>query len=170
MKHIVILLTCAVLAACHTAKEEPKAAAAKPAVKGASMPAPPALVYRTREDMNDLVPVILSDDGTRIVSYPHPTDLRGATGYTKPTALHRGYLLDNRGINAHVAFLGISYAAYAALQEPPPMEKLMGMIKYKDPLLELCDCGSRKKYDDPEKQLNTLIDSGALRSTCKAIK
>ena len=170
MKRHLFLLTCAVLGACHTAKEEPKGTVAKPPAKGASVSAPPILVYRTREDMNDLVPVILSDDGTRIVSYPHPNDLRGATGYTKPTALHRGYLLDNRGISAHVAFLGISYAAYSAMQEPPPMEKLMALVKYKDPLLELCDCGSRKKYDDPVKQLNELIDSGALRSMCKTIK
>lgn len=160
------------MAACHGPKETATKNAPAPNGSQASsaMPAPPVMVYRTREDMNDLVPVILSEDGTRIVSYPHPSDLRGATGYTKPTSLHHGYLLDNRGINGRVAFLGITYEAYSAMQEAPPVQKLLAMIKFKDPLLEMCDCGSRKKYTDPLRELNEMIDTGALRKTCKVIK
>lgn len=78
--------------------------------------------------------------------------------------------MDNRGINGRVAFLGITYEAYSAMQEAPPAQKLLALVKFKDPLLEMCDCGSRKKYADPVRELNGIIDVGALRKTCKVIK
>lgn len=167
----VAFLTCALAIACHSTQDAPgKGGVAEPAVQGSSIPAPPVLVYRTREDMSDLVPVLLSPDGKSIASYPHPNDLHGPKGYPKPTVLHRGYLLDNRGINVNVAFLNMTYPAYAALAEPPPVDKLMGMVKYKDPLLELCDCGKRTRFTDVEKELNDLIDSGELKKNCKTLK
>ena len=66
---------------------------------------PPVLVYKTKANYNNLVPVILSDGKTEIVSYPHPKDLIKGSRFPLPFILNDGYLLDNRGIGKNVAFL-----------------------------------------------------------------
>lgn len=40
-------------------------------------PGPQALIYKTKKDYTNLVPVLLSDDKTEIVSYPNPRDSKG---------------------------------------------------------------------------------------------
>lgn len=130
----------------------------------------PILVYKTKDDYRNLVPVILSTDGKKIVSYPAPTDIKRGGKLTLPTELHNGYLLDNRGINQHVAFLSYTYEAYAQLPEAPSIYELYQHILVKDPLLELCDCGNKSAFKNVEEQLNELIDKKLLRKKCKAIR
>lgn len=130
----------------------------------------PALVYRTSTDHRDHVPVLLSDDRSRIVSYPHPKDLRMPSGYPTPTPLGKDYLLDNRGIGLNVAFLDMTYEQYAALQEAPSLEKLDALIIDRDPLVELCDCGKRSQYKDVAKELAAYVGSGELMKHCKKLK
>jgi len=129
-----------------------------------------ALVYRTTADHTDRVPVLLSEDRSTIVSYPHPKDVRVADGYPLPTALANGYLLDNRGIGLNVAFLRYTYAEYAALHDAPPVAELEAAILERDPLVELCDCGPRNTYTDLVKELRTMIASRALDTRCKRLK
>lgn len=133
-------------------------------------PGPPVLVYKTVFDYNNLVPVMLSEDKTTIVSYPHPADLLSGSRYPMPTLLNNGYLLDNRGIGKNVAFLKLTYEEYAKLKEAPALKELYDLIIDKDPLLELCDCGNKKAFTDLQKQLNKLIDNNTLRTKCKRIK
>lgn len=130
----------------------------------------PVLVYKTRADYRNLVPVVLSEDRKSIVSYPHPADVKTANGYQTPTSLHNGYLLDNRGVSKSVAFLKYSYEEYAALSSPPTLPELYAAIKDKTPLTELCDCGSRTAYKNRETEINDLIDKGLLRTKCKVVK
>lgn len=130
-------------------------------------PGPAALVYKTKADYRDKVPVILSEDKTRVVSYPHPSDLKTDSGYIIPTDLAEGYLLDNKGITANVAFLKLNYSEYAALEFVPSLEELYALILDKDPLTELCSCGNRKSFKDMTAQLNDLIKKGELRKVCK---
>lgn len=162
------LIVAGLLTGCHCAKDT--ADQATTTIGSVAVTGPQAIVYKVRKDLVDKVPVILSPDGSTIVSYPHPSDLKGPNGLALPTVLHKGYLLDNRGINKHVAFLNMTYAAYAALAEAPTEAALMGMIKEKKPLLELCDCGSRGRSTDLVKELDQLIDDHQLRKTCKVIK
>ncbi len=131
---------------------------------------PQALVYKTKNDYSNLVPVMLSDDKTEIVSYPHPNDLKVGSGYPLPTFLNKGYLLDNRGIGKNVAFLKLTYQDYSELKEVPTLKELYNYIIDKDPLTELCDCGNKTVFTDIDKQLNNLIDQNKLRTTCKTIK
>jgi hypothetical protein len=131
---------------------------------------PPTLLYKTNSNYNNLVPVLLSDDKTEIVSYPHPTDITVGSGYALPTILKGGYLLDNRGINKNVAFLRMTYEEYAKLKNAPTLKELYNLIIDKNPLTELCDCGNKKAFTDIEAQLNKLIDSNTLRTKCKTIK
>ncbi len=64
------------VSACHSAKEMPMSAPADP--KTANAAGPPALVYKTRADYDKLVPVIMNDAKTVIVSYPHPNDVKNS--------------------------------------------------------------------------------------------
>ncbi|MFO7614437.1 MAG: hypothetical protein R6W71_07345 [Bacteroidales bacterium] len=134
------------------------------------IPGPQALVYKTKADYNHLVPVLLSEDKTEIVSFPHPSDLKIGDSYPLPTVLNNGYLLDNRGIGLHVAFLSLTYEDYARLERAPSITELHEWLIDKDPLLELCDCGTKGAFSDITKQLNRIIDENKLRTICKVIK
>jgi hypothetical protein len=131
---------------------------------------PPTLVYKTRKDYSNQVPVILSDDKRSIVSYPDPKDIKNGHDYPTPIQLKKGYLLDNRGIGINVAYLKWTYAEYAAMPKAPSMQEMMHQIIDKNPLTELCNCGSRYAFKNVTKDLNALIESGKLRKVSKVIK
>lgn len=132
--------------------------------------APPTLVYKTKANYNNLVPVLLSDDKTEIISYPHPSDLKVGNVLALPTLLKNGYLLDNRGIGINVAFLKLTYEEYSKLENVPSLKELYELIIDKEPLVELCNCGNSKAFTDKKEQLNKVISSKKLRATCKTIK
>jgi hypothetical protein len=139
---------------------------------------PPTLVYRTRADYDTLVPILLSEDKIEIISYPHPGDLRRmkegkpalSPDYPYPTPLEGGYRLDNRGVGLQVAFLKLSYRAYAAREQAPSLAELEALILDRDPLTELCDCGNRQAFSDPVLQINKLIVLGRLKEVCRVLK
>ncbi len=133
-------------------------------------PGPQTLVYKTKKDYSNFVPVLLSEDKTEIISYPHPNDLIVGNGFPFPTILNSQYLLDNRGINKNVAFLKLTYQEYSELKSIPTLKELFDYILDDDPLIELCDCGNRTAFSDPVKELNLMISKDKLREICKAIK
>jgi hypothetical protein len=130
---------------------------------------PPTIVYKTRQNYNNLIPVLLSEDKRKIISYPSPEDVNRQE-HLLPSQLQNGYLLDNKGINKNVAFLKMSYKEYADLKKTPSLSQLYKMIKDKDPLLEMYDCGNRYAYKDVQNQLNNMILTKTLRSKCRVIK
>lgn len=123
-------------------------------------PSAPAIIYKTRDDYTNLVPVIMNAEKTRIVSYPDPLDLVSEGKLMKPVRLKHGYLLDNRGINERVAFLNITYDEYAKLNSPPHMVDLMMKIIDTNPLTVMYRCGNRSDYSNLIYELNVLIDRG----------
>jgi hypothetical protein len=131
---------------------------------------PHIVIYKTSNDYRYNVPVILSDDKSQIVSYPHPTDLFFDNELTLPIQLDKGYLLDNRGIGKNVAFLSYTYEEYSRLKFPPSLEKLYKNIIDKDPLVELWNCGTREEFSDLRRQLNELINKNMLSVKGKRIK
>lgn len=126
----------------------------------ASRAMPAIIVYKTTKDYNNLVPVIMNNARTAIVSYPHPTDVKRGSGYTTPTPLKNGYLLDNRGINRNVAFLNYTYEAYSKLTAAPTIEELLSRIVDKYPLVEMYECGRKTDYNNVEPELNAVIEKG----------
>ena len=130
--------------------------------KPVTITGPRCLVYKTKNDYRQYVPVILSADKTKIVSYPGIGDIYYKAELAYPTLLENGYLLDNRGIGPDVAFLSLTYEGYSKLKAAPGAAELMDMILDNDPLLELYDCGDRSQYPDPVEMLNKLIRSGGL--------
>lgn len=127
---------------------------------------PPAMVYKTKKDYSENVPVMLSADGSKIVSYPSAKDVyyKGKLAY--PIKLSDGYLLDNRGIGINVAFLKITYEKYSQLSSVPSLIDLYEMIIDKDPLTELYNCGNRYKYKNEVKDLNQLIKGNLKGCSC----
>lgn len=129
----------------------------------------PILVYKTKKNYYNLVPVLLNDDKTQIVSYPDPKDVKVGSSFLLPTSLQNGYLLDNKGIGKNVAFLKYTYEEYSNLQTLPTLQELYNNIIDKNPLIELCDCGNKSKYLHLEKQLNEYIKNDVLSTKCKLL-
>lgn len=128
----------------------------------------PFIIYKTKADYNQLVPVILNETKTAIVAYPAPADLIKGEDLRVPLQLKNGYLLDVRGIGPNVAFTSYTYETYAALEQAPTLESLMEAIVDKDPLLEMYDC---KKFLDIKydlKKANRLVKSELEK--CERIK
>jgi hypothetical protein len=166
MKPTFALLLVILFANCTTTSKTSKTTPAENAITGFT-DGPPAFVYKTKADYQKLVPVLLSDDKTTIVSYPHPDDLKNAGGYLMPTPLQNGYWLDNRGINKNVAFLKLTYEQYAALEAVPSLSELYSMIVDKEPLSELYNCGNRNAFSNAEAELNQIISNGSLKKKCR---
>lgn len=126
---------------------------------GAKVTSGQAIIYTTRKDYSNLVPVILTSDKKGIASYPDIKDIfyKGSLAY--PTPLHKGFLLDNRGISQDVAFIKLTYEQYAALPVTPSAEELMNMLVDKNPLTKMYACGLRGKFVNITEEINALIDS-----------
>jgi len=131
---------------------------------------PHVIVYKTKKNYDNNIPVMLSDDKSKIVSYPDPSDVVNDNGYTTPTKLRHGYLLDNRGVGLNTAFLKITYKEYAKLQKPPSLDSMYKIIIDKDPIAELYDCGSRYEMTDPAKEVNEMIKNDELKKNAKELK
>ena len=124
---------------------------------GISATGPDAIIYKTKADYNNLVPVILNDEKTEIVSFPAPKDLKYKGKPAIPTVLAGGFLLDNRGIGINVAFLDISYEDYMDLEKTPSVDDLKAMIIDKDPLIVMFNCGKRQLLKNEVEELNIYI-------------
>lgn len=135
----------------------------------ANYPGPHAIIYKTKNYYNNLVPIIMSDDKTEIVSYPGIKDIYYKGKLALPTELNNGFLLDNRGINKNTAFIKYTYQQYSKLPETPKMEILLKSIIDKDPFIEMYDCGQKNIYQDIIKELNNIIDENML-GTLKKLK
>lgn len=164
MKFLFLILIL-ILPGCRTSRLERKGdTKMQQSVSTQIVPGPKALVYKTRGNYNDLVPVLLSDDKSEIISYPHPSDIKINGTLQTPVQLHKGYLLDNRGIGINAGFLKLTYKEYSELEVVPNLGNLYKMLIDKDPLTEMYDCGSKSSFPDIIKQLNDIIDNNKLPS------
>lgn len=169
MNRALIILLAISLLGCKTGRKAEQRIQKKIQFTPLFTPGQPTLVYKTKADYTNLVPVILSSDKSEIVHYPHPKDLKSGDDFLLPTKLKDGYLLDNKGIGFQVAFFNITYEAYAALEEAPSLQELYELILDKDPLIELCDCGNRTAFSDEVNQINKMIEKKVLRRICEVI-
>ena len=168
-KIIGVLLILCVLCACRTARQGVESSAIAPQeapawgvkVQPRVAAMPPVIVYKTRADYNDKVPVVLDPTRRRIISYPDPSDLcLGDGSFATPAQLNDGYLLDRRGVGQYTAFLDYSYADYSQLDSLPALDVLMTHIIDPNPIVEMWNCGSRAKYQDLIEDINGLIEMG----------
>lgn len=124
---------------------------------------PVVYIYKTRKDYSHLVPVIMNADRTRILSYPAPSDLIRNGQLTLPTALDKGYWLDNRGITPNVVFLSYTYEEYSKMPTAPSKEEMLKHIEDKYPLVNIINCGKRADYKDLVTELNQYIHDQNLK-------
>lgn len=136
------------------AKIEPLSVAAGPAV----------IIYKTKDNYYDKVPVTLNDDKSRIVAYPDIQDVVLSQGNPYPTRLINGFLLDNRGINGNSAFLNYTYKEYSQLSKTPSAEVLFAKILDADPFLEMYKCGNQHEYQSLRDELNEKIKNNKLET------
>ncbi|MCK9613542.1 MAG: hypothetical protein WC401_05705 [Bacteroidales bacterium] len=124
---------------------------------------PLVIIYKTKNDYYEKVPVTLSADKESIVSYPDIMDVfyQGELAY--PTHLLNGYLLDNRGINEKSVFTKYTYEEYSRLEKTPSPETLLGMIEDDDPFVEMyrIDCVRDTAY------INKIISEGFVGKSQK---
>jgi hypothetical protein len=123
---------------------------------------PQLIIYKTNQDYFDKVPVTLSEDRSRIVSYPGTKDIYYKGEFSYPTRLIHGFLMDNRGINRYSAFLEYTYEEYSKLEQTPAADELFNKILEDDPFTEIYSCGSRFDYKDPVSEINAIIESNEL--------
>jgi hypothetical protein len=161
MRNIIIVLL-VVLVACNSQK--------KGSFKPDFINAPPTIIYKTKANYNNLLPIILSDDKSEVISYPHPSDITVGNALALPTALKNGYLLDNRGIGRNVAFIKLTYKEYSKLENAPSLKELFESIVEKDPIVEMWNCGNAKAFSNKEKQINEIISTKKLETIFKRIK
>ncbi len=87
---------------------------------------PRAVIYRTNINVNDNVPITVSADGLRILSFPGPGDVGT---FSTPIELADGWLLDRRGgIGQNTLFLTYTYSEYSELREAPAIQILLEHI------------------------------------------
>ena len=131
-------------------------------------------VYKTKGDYFNLVPILLSEDKTKILAVPDPSDLchiyKDDSIWQKPSRLLNDYLLDHRGIWLNVAFLDMTYEEYMVYSDTlVPLESILTIIKDDDPLLEFY-------YDEEGKVgrdttvINNLIKKGELEKYFTRLK
>jgi hypothetical protein len=158
MKKVILLLIAAITFIGASCNQQQSQNQAEPEVGvGVGVTGPEAIIYKTKGDYNRLVPIILNKEKTEIVSYPAPTDLKYKGEIAVPTVLENGFLLDNRGINADVAFINMTYEEYMTLEKSPSTDELMGLIVDYDPLVEMYSCGKRSSYANEVDELNAFI-------------
>lgn len=134
MRNKAILIAAAVFAVSCSARRE----SALPAPEAIPMPTteirngsssmllPPVIIYKMSGDYADNVPVTLNADGTKIVSYPAPSDV--SVQYSTPLPLADGFWLDRRGVSDNSVFTLYTYKEYASLPSAPTPNELMGKI------------------------------------------
>ena len=138
------------------------------ATKMVGRPSPQAIVYKTKGDYSKYVPVTLSEDKSRIVSYPAPQDVFTNGKLALPTQLAHGFLLDNRGIGANSAFIKITYEEYAKLTQSPSPDELYKLIIDKEPFTEMYDLGPRSNFKE-DKVICNIIKKHKLKEYKKLL-
>lgn len=130
---------------------------------------PGVIVYKTKGNYNNLVPVRLSDDKSQIVSYPAPSDLKKDGKLSLPTELKNGYLMDNLGIGKNTAFIKLTYEEYSKLSTTILLSELYKLIVDKEPFIEMYDCGGKENFTNIIDQLNQQIIKGEINKNYKKV-
>ncbi|MCA0428177.1 MAG: hypothetical protein LCH37_12140 [Bacteroidetes bacterium] len=133
-------------------------------------PGPPLLVYKTKKDYSHFVPVRMDSTHSIILSYPAPSDVLRDGKPLLPTALDKGYWLDNIGISKDVAYLKLTLEEYSKLNpEKITDEFLLASILDKEPLLELWYGGVKVQSADLIEKLRESTKVGLEKSSFKKL-
>jgi hypothetical protein len=127
----------------------------------------PLIIYKTKANYSDKVPITLNESKNIIVSYPSPKDVFCNGILALPQKIKKGYFLDNIGIGKNTVFTSYTFEEYSKLESAPTLEQLMKSIIDMDPFVEIYDCGVRRD-SVTFKDLTKLVSSEF--NGCKRIK
>ena len=122
------------------------------------------IIYKTKNDYSQNIPVQMNKEKTKIVGFPAPSDILIDGELQTPLKLDKDYLYDRRGISFNTVFLNITYKEYSKLKKSPSTSEMMQMIIDKNPIIEMYSCPDLKPKSDIET-INQLIKSNF--SNCK---
>jgi hypothetical protein len=151
MKKIYLILLVGLFVMCKTDRE----------IVGDFRANAPLIIYKTKADYSNNVPITMNDSKELIVSYPSPKDVFFNSKLALPEKLNKGYLFDNVGVSKNSVFTSYTFKEYAKLEMAPSIEELLKSIIDKDPFVEVYDCGTRGKYstvDDLKKLIKSKFD------------
>lgn len=151
MRYIYALLVLVIFAACGARKQN------KSIIKDTTISnqLSALVIYKTKKNYSNLVPVTLSSDKKRIVGFPHPVDLKNDSSCNYPTLLFNGYWIDNIGITVNTGYINISLEDYSNLNAPPSVNEMMSKLVDESPFLEIWNCGYGNELNISE--LNRII-------------
>lgn len=155
------------LTSCKVRKEDKANSSATEQVNNVSnvaMATAPVIIYKTKADYTSNIPVVLSDDKAKIVSFPDVADVKSVEGFRTPVRLANSFLLDKQGIGVNTAFVSYTYEEYSNLEQTPTANQLFDMIIDNDPILEIYNCGSKNDFKDIVADLNKAISSNDMSS------
>jgi hypothetical protein len=106
----------------------------------------PLIIYKTRADYSNKIPVIMNDAKDKIIAYPAVSDVKPGGTKGRPAKLNGGFLLDNFGITPNTVYTSYTIREYSSLEKTPSLQELTDRIIDKDPFTEIYDCGSRSGF------------------------
>jgi len=157
---VILLLIIVFLYSCRARGEMPLAAFVHHADIIHFRPDSPLVIYKTRADYSQFVPVRMNANRTEIIKAPHPSEFIHQGRLSLPVAINQGYWIDNIGISPDVAYLRFTIENYSKLDEPLPVEIMLRYILDAYPLLEMYQCGYRYEYRDIFSEVNVLVARG----------
>ncbi|MFN5443220.1 MAG: hypothetical protein ACK48V_03235 [Crocinitomicaceae bacterium] len=122
------------------------------------------VVYKTKKDYSNLIPIQLAQDKQTILSYPAKEDLV-RVGNSNAILLEKGFLLDLIGVNLNSVFTHYSLQQYQLISTPSLEEFKKNIIEI-DPFTEMYSC--EHKYD--QNELNKFILDNVISNKCLKIK
>jgi len=126
---------------------------------------PGVIIYKTKVDYFNKVPVLLSDDKTQLISYPAPKDLvLNDSTLRIPVRLEDNYLLDVKGIWTNVGFLKFTYKEFSTFTKSPLPSEIKNAIIDNDPLIEFYHDMDNSMDSLPENQLIEYLNSLILNN------
>lgn len=120
---------------------------------------PPIIIYKTKKDYRQLVPIIVSESG-QVVGFPARSDLGSSGHFSYPVALADGYLWDRRGVSLNSVFLDLTYEAYAALPADPSPDTLLKHVLDRNPFTFMAVCDRSAISDVSKEGLDAYIQAG----------
>lgn len=122
------------------------------------------VIYKTKNEYSNLVPIQLSEDKQTIIAYPSPEDLV-QYGNKNAVQLKNGYLLDLVGVSKNTVFTSFTLEAYQKMQTPS-LDDFKKNIIASDPFTEMYMCTQSYTIAELEK----MIQDSSFISVCTKVK
>ncbi len=123
------------------------------------------IIYRTRGNYNQLVPIRMANEKTVIATIPIIEEIKAMKEEIEPIVLNNGFLLDRANININSAFINMTYEDYADLKQVPELSEFFKLIIDDEPFVDFYECEQRFTTDE----INKMIDNKELDMNCQQL-